>query len=158
MGRAIARSMIALFALAACFSVLAACGSHGSAAAQGYQVCNTTNATIHIAVAYHRVSDGGWTSSGWTDAVPGTCASVLRQASIADNAYYVYAYISNEKTTNNPDWGGYDYFCLNWAPSFSNDGAKDNANCTRTETQNEEWVGFAQVDTTQDGGKYVIHY
>jgi uncharacterized membrane protein len=152
------KRLIAWIVLVAALGAAAGCGAKGSAPANGYQVCNSTNATIHIAAAYHRSSDGGWTSSGWTDAAPGACASVLAQAPVADNAYYVYAYISNDKTTNNPDWGGYDYFCLNWAPSFTNDDAKDNANCTRTETVNEEWVGFAKVDTTQGGGKYVIHY
>jgi len=57
-----------------------------------------------------------------------------------------------------PEWHGYDYFCLSWNSPFEIDTAKDNSNCTRTETQNEEWVGFFAVDATQNGGTANIQF
>jgi uncharacterized membrane protein len=135
---------------------LTGCSSASKAASRATSVCNNVNATIHVAVAYHVASPEGWTSKGWTDVAPGACAQVI-DPSVAGQSYFEYAYISNDKTTNQPDWGGHDYFCLAWDPSFTNTNAKDNSNCTRTETQNEEWVGFYSVDATA-GQPTSIHY
>lgn len=124
----------------------------------GWPVCNQTGTRILVATAYHDAKSGAFVSQGWTPVAAGICGSVLKGADLADNIYYVYAYISNRKETNNPDWGGYDYFCLSWDATFRNDKAKDNADCTRTETQNEQWVGFFSVDASQSGGLANIHY
>jgi len=135
---------------------LTACSGASKAASQSASVCNNVNTTIHVAVAYHVTNPDGWTSKGWTDVTPGSCALVI-DPSVAGRSYFEYAYISNDKTTNQPDWGGYDYFCLAWDPSFTNTYAKDNSNCTRTQTQNEDWVGFYSVDATT-GQPTSIHY
>src|SRR4029077_19054157 len=126
------------------------------AASKAYSVCNNVNATIHVAVAYHVANPDGWTSKGWTDVAPGACNQVVDPAA-AGKTFYAYAYISNDKTTNNRDWGGYEYYCLVWGATFTNSKAKDNTNCTRTETQNEDWVGFFEVDTS-DGQPTTIRY
>jgi uncharacterized membrane protein len=146
----------------ACLCALMGCsgGGGGSGDAGGGggspSVCNQTNATIHVAVAYQTAKPDGWASRGWTDIPAGKCTAVLPGVTLPDHTYYAYAYISMDKTTNMPDWGGYDYFCLAWTSPFENGRAKDNSNCTRTETKNEEWVGFHQVDASQ--GADVIKY
>jgi uncharacterized membrane protein len=150
------------FAVAlACWCTATGCSSRGSDNAaggggSGPSVCNQTNAKIHVAVAYRTAHPDGWTSQGWTDVAAGTCAAVLSDVTLLNHTYYAYAYVSMDKTTNMPDWGGSDYYCLAWNSPFKNDRAKDNSNCTRTATKNEEWVGFHEVDASQ--GPDVIKY
>jgi uncharacterized membrane protein len=134
----------------------AGCASGSSAASKAYSVCNNVNAAIHVAVAYHVADSDGWTSKGWTDVAPGACTQVV-DPTAAGKTFYAYAYISRDKTTNTRDWGGYEYFCLAWDPTFTNARAKENANCTRSETQDQDWVGFFEVDTA-DGQPTTIGY
>ena len=164
--------LVAAF-IAAIGATVASCGGHGGGAGStssstqatgevptvsGYAVCDQTNLAIHVAIAYRAVHPDGYIAQGWTDVAPSHCEHVLQGVELPERKYYVYAYISNDKTTNNRDWGGYDYFCLSWSASFKNEHAKDNAECTRTETQNEEWVGFYAVDTAQGDGSTTISY
>ncbi len=132
--------------------------SAGQGGSGNYQVCNRSQWPIHVALAYQDSGSGKYISRGWIDLPSGGCKPVLQNAALTHNTYYAYAYISNDKTTNMPEWHGYDYFCLSWNSPFEIDTAKENANCTRTETQNEDWVGFFAVDATQNGGTETIQY
>ncbi|HXW76962.1 MAG TPA: DUF1036 domain-containing protein, partial [Candidatus Eremiobacteraceae bacterium] len=119
---------------------------------QGFAVCDDTPSTLHVAVAYRRPSDNGWTSSGWTIVHGNGCSPVLEGVTVAGSSYYAYSYIPHDRWVNRSQWGGDEFFCLTWDRTFTNAQAKDQRACTKAKSQGEQWVGFAEVDVGEDNG------
>ena len=106
-----------------------------------YKVCNKTSRTTSVAVGYYDdrtndgVSNGVWTSEGWWNIQPGSCATPIEGPL---KVRYVYI------------WPGDSPFCAKDA-SFT---IRGNENCERRGFYTKN---FTEVDTGADAKSYTTN-
>ena len=103
----------------------------------GLKVCNDYDSYAQVAIAYNK---GYWVSEGWWGVGPGDCIK-LRNGSLRNKAYYIYARVSNGSW-----WGGSTSFCIS------------DTSFTFRQTSNCQSAPFTQAHSgSTDGVRFTLY-
>jgi uncharacterized membrane protein len=109
----------------------------------GLEVCNQTNVNRWLAVGYHDEANDSWTSEGWWELEPGSCATPI-EGDLTKQFYYYRAEDPNE------EFEGEDYVFCTVDDAFTIVGDQD------CEARGYETGNFREVDTGEVETTYTL--